>query len=390
MSLRLNSSSRSAIKTLKAPPSTPREMYRSTGSYDHSPLQETGDIQGGEKKTGITYSASKGDCIPTPCAQDQRKDNGTLQAKERKIIPPLKRNKSSPKVHPVPMGHGPTLIVTKPARHPLVGAAEPVAVVKTRRSFHTQEHKTDKRPNIRRSGTLRNSQQLDGKTSPNPKTGSSTKVSACKKTQTAARSMANNDVTKRINSKVDVKRQQEQTNKAEQKELEKPVIRHFAEMPKSRPKRVSFDYPGVDITHVDVKRAIERVIPDSFEANKVTSIQFENVNIKLGTGGLNNRWLIELADFNTRNKLIKAGLELRCLRRHDDDLNTLNQLPSNRSRGTANSNAQSKMRVEVKLHDNVQMEEYKQFLRRTAAEEKLQSVILICAGRGQNLLSKML
>ena len=41
---------------------------------------------------------------------------------------------------------------------------------------------------------------------------------------------------------------------------------------------------------MDVKEAIEKIIPDAFETNKVISIQFENVNVKFGTSSLSNRW----------------------------------------------------------------------------------------------------
>ena len=40
---------------------------------------------------------------------------------------------------------------------------------------------------------------------------------------------------------------------------------------------------------MDVKEAIERVIPEAFENNKVVSMQFENVNIKYGVCSANNR-----------------------------------------------------------------------------------------------------
>lgn len=61
---------------------------------------------------------------------------------------------------------------------------------------------------------------------------------------------------------------------------------------------------------MDVKRAIENVIPDAFESGKVVSIQFENINVKLATTAMDNRWYIELQDFSTRNKLIKNGLTI--------------------------------------------------------------------------------
>ena len=46
---------------------------------------------------------------------------------------------------------------------------------------------------------------------------------------------------------------------------------------------------GIDLTYVDVQEAIERVIPNAFETNKVVSILFENLNVKLGTRNMKNR-----------------------------------------------------------------------------------------------------
>nr|XP_039260245.1 uncharacterized protein LOC120336594 isoform X1 [Styela clava] len=178
-----------------------------------------------------------------------------------------------------------------------------------------------------------------------------------------------------------------------------PVIRKFLKMPPSRPKVVCFDYPGVDLTHVDVKRAIEKAIPGAFESGKVVSVQFENVNVKLATGGLDNRWLIELRDFATRNLLIKNGLAIDCPEKHSlVDLKILAPPKSDESTTTSGDEEEFitfppikyPKKVEVKLNDSVSMEEYKLYLRRTAAEEKLQNVILLCAGRGDKLLTTML
>ncbi|XP_078494606.1 uncharacterized protein LOC100185697 [Ciona intestinalis] len=389
MSSRLSLNSVPGTKTLKAPPSTPREMQPVPGSYNESLFHESGDISGASKKTEPTSSSSRGDFNPTPCAHGHRRksDSPPDRIKVRKSNSNL-RKKNTSKVFPVPLENGPAVMVTKPARR-VVGGAVESEVIKRRPSTNSQDGKQEKRPHIRRSGPPRKGKPRDSMTSSVPMSASQTKATSLKKSLTS-RNQINNDSAKRIQGKPEAKKPQESTkpSKEDLKDLEKSTIRHFKEMPKSRPKRVCFDYPGIDITHVDVKRAIEKVIPDSFESNKVTFVQFENINVKLGTRGLNNRWHIELADFTTRNKLIKSGLELRCARRPNDDLSTLTQLPSNRSRGHMQSSV--KKLVEVKLYDNVTMEEYKQFLRRTAAEEKLQSVILLCAGRGQTLLSNML
>lgn len=45
------------------------------------------------------------------------------------------------------------------------------------------------------------------------------------------------------------------------------------------------------MTHLDVKRAIEDVIPDAFETNKVVSLRFENINVKYSTTDLPNRFV---------------------------------------------------------------------------------------------------
>ncbi|XP_076799416.1 uncharacterized protein LOC143473184 isoform X2 [Clavelina lepadiformis] len=178
-------------------------------------------------------------------------------------------------------------------------------------------------------------------------------------------------------------------SKDELQDLEVKTVRKFLEMPKSKPKHVCFDFPGVDLTYVDVKQAIEEVIPHAFETNKVISVQFENVNVKLGTASRDNRWHIELCDFTTRNKLIKAGLSFkRPKTRHSDNI-----CPETSQRTLSPRNRQfprQQPRVEIKLYDMVIMEEYKLFLRRTAAEEKLQNVKLLCAGRAHDLLSAML
>ena len=46
---------------------------------------------------------------------------------------------------------------------------------------------------------------------------------------------------------------------------------------------------GVDLTHVDVQEAIEKVISDAFVERKVVSVQFENVNVKDGKIVRDNR-----------------------------------------------------------------------------------------------------
>lgn len=68
------------------------------------------------------------------------------------------------------------------------------------------------------------------------------------------------------------------------------------------------------------------VIPDAYTTGAVTKVQFENTNVKLGTAGCKNRWVlmlklvavfnstsiyrwvIEFNDFLNRNKIIKKGL----------------------------------------------------------------------------------
>lgn len=142
------------------------------------------------------------------------------------------------------------------------------------------------------------------------------------------------------------------------------VLRKFNEAPKSKPKRIIFDHPGTDLTYIDVKRAIEKVIPEAFTEKKVVLIQFENRNIKLNTDGIDNRWHIELSNFPTRNTLLKSGLSFRYRLESED--------------GTFMSTTRH---CKLKLYDLVTTEEYKRFLRSIADKDKLQTFILSTTGR---------
>ena len=140
---------------------------------------------------------------------------------------------------------------------------------------------------------------------PNVASGRSYKIGSSKKRMTRPEAKKSCD----INSRGDTA--EESSSNEDLKEKIPPFIKTFYQMPESKPKNVCFDYPGIDITYMNMKEAIEKVIPDAFENDKVISLQFENVNIKFGTSNVNNRWHVKLADFATRNKLIKSGLDLK-------------------------------------------------------------------------------
>jgi hypothetical protein len=169
------------------------------------------------------------------------------------------------------------------------------------------------------------------------------------------------DVPVTITPSVDAAKVKGQSNIKEETEK---VLRKFNDAPASKPKRIIFDHPGTDLTYIDVKRAIEKVIPDAFTENKVILIQFENRNIKLNTEGLDNRWHIEMSNFPTRNQLLKSGLSFR-YRCHQDD-------------GTF---VLATRHCKLKLYDLVTTEEYKKFLRSIADKDKLQTFILSTTGR---------
>ncbi|XP_071942823.1 uncharacterized protein [Antedon mediterranea] len=100
-------------------------------------------------------------------------------------------------------------------------------------------------------------------------------------------------------------------------------IRFFSEQPELRPLTVCFPYPGVDLSHRDVLDAIKgtRLV----DVNQIESIQFIDMNTVLGTAGADNRWLINVKDYDTRYLLLRDGMRIKNayvnIRRYDDVTN---------------------------------------------------------------------
>ncbi|XP_041093476.1 putative uncharacterized protein C19orf81 [Polyodon spathula] len=94
-------------------------------------------------------------------------------------------------------------------------------------------------------------------------------------------------------------------------ELGIPCIRKFETPPAPRPLTVCMETPPeLDLCHADILGAVSRLISRPFEGGRVTSIQFEDMNVICGTGGRSNRWLITSSDFRTRNQLLHSGLDV--------------------------------------------------------------------------------
>jgi len=135
------------------------------------------------------------------------------------------------------------------------------------------------------------------------------------------------------------------------------IVLNFNEEPMKRPHSICFDFPGVDLTHYDIKAAIERVLPNSFSHNLVSSIQFENRSIKHGIKDLMNRWHVQLKNAETADALLKSGLVFYI----------------------CNNSENPRMyteKVNLKLYDSVMADEYKRYLMSVSADEKLQTFIL--------------
>ncbi|XP_069765106.1 putative uncharacterized protein C19orf81 isoform X2 [Narcine bancroftii] len=78
-------------------------------------------------------------------------------------------------------------------------------------------------------------------------------------------------------------------SKYEALDTEMPGIRKFEETPSSHPLTLCVECPPeMDHTHRDVMSAAEAILPNAFSDGKITSIQFENVNVICGSSGLKN------------------------------------------------------------------------------------------------------
>ncbi|XP_055521580.1 putative uncharacterized protein C19orf81 [Leucoraja erinacea] len=131
-------------------------------------------------------------------------------------------------------------------------------------------------------------------------------------------------------------------SKYESLDTEMPGIRKFDDSPASHPLTLCVECPAeMDLTHQDIMSAAENILPDAFADGRITSIQFENVNVICGSSGLKNRWLINVSDFQTRSLFLNSGLII------------------------------NKVYLAVQRYDDLLMEDYKLHLRRAMAQKKV-------------------
>ena len=96
--------------------------------------------------------------------------------------------------------------------------------------------------------------------------------------------------------------------------MARSVVR-FLEPPKSRPLTVCFEFPNSFLTHKYVIMLLKERIRhlnnhQTFRTHRVVSVQFEDRNVKHGTRGLQNRWLITLSTAECRDYLLEQGVIL--------------------------------------------------------------------------------
>ncbi|XP_075459327.1 putative uncharacterized protein C19orf81 homolog isoform X3 [Ascaphus truei] len=106
-------------------------------------------------------------------------------------------------------------------------------------------------------------------------------------------------------------------------DIEMPCIRQFQRPPPAQPLTLCMECaPEKDFSHWDILQSVEQIVPKVFEKQRVSRIQFENMNVICGTAGRKNRWLITVSDFQTRNLFLRSGLVIGGvffrLHRHDD------------------------------------------------------------------------
>ena len=127
-------------------------------------------------------------------------------------------------------------------------------------------------------------------------------------------------------------------------------FRKFTKEPKKIPKAVCFELLNESVTPYDVLKQCLKWV----EEDKLTGIQFENINCIISTScegnKKKNRYIIICEDIKTRNTLVNKELVF-----HEKDPNNSHKL---------------------RIYDIAIMEEYKAFLRITKQTDKLQSIIL--------------
>ncbi|XP_069765107.1 putative uncharacterized protein C19orf81 isoform X3 [Narcine bancroftii] len=145
-------------------------------------------------------------------------------------------------------------------------------------------------------------------------------------------------------------------SKYEALDTEMPGIRKFEETPSSHPLTLCVECPPeMDHTHRDVMSAAEAILPNAFSDGKITSIQFENVNVICGSSGLKNRWLINVSDVQTRSLFLNSGLVI------------------------------NKSYLALQRYDDLLMEDYRLHLRRAMAQKKVLETLNETANLGMKL-----
>ncbi|XP_048376952.1 putative uncharacterized protein C19orf81 isoform X3 [Stegostoma tigrinum] len=96
-------------------------------------------------------------------------------------------------------------------------------------------------------------------------------------------------------------------SKYESLDTEMPGIRKFQDTPQSQPLTICVECPpDLDLTHQDIMTAAESILPNAFALGKITSIQFENVNVICGSSGLKNRWTPQKQGYRSVSRHRKA------------------------------------------------------------------------------------
>jgi len=162
----------------------------------------------------------------------------------------------------------------------------------------------------------------------------------------------NRKSTKKKNVEIDEENSDDWNSEKIQK-IQKSIVVKFDDFPDKKPLRLCFDYPGIDLTHTDIKRAIVKVDENAFTDKLVTALKFENRRIKHHSNDLTNRWHIEFVDLSTRNHFIEKGLVF------------------------ISAKSKKKINVELKKYDNVTAEEYKRYLKSIDANEELHRFTLL-------------
>ncbi|XP_078000611.1 uncharacterized protein LOC144453208 [Glandiceps talaboti] len=148
------------------------------------------------------------------------------------------------------------------------------------------------------------------------------KKSSVKKLESNSSSDEDLDLVTYVRRKARERRRREK-NKKKTHDISFRNIRKFKNPPESYPFTICFTYPGVELTHSDVIKALEDDVR-CIDLDNIESIQFIEMNVIVGTAGLDNRWLITVKDSDTRHILLGTSLFIGgkyvYLRHYDDVL----------------------------------------------------------------------